>query len=339
VNPTAVGGEAVSVFYVDSTLNRYYEVQATLNAVKPVAGYKANGYLIFDYQSETDFKFAGINVSTNKIEIGHRTASGWTVDKEKNMQLKEGQDYNMLLAVNGVTATLVINNSASNVLSFAFTPRVIEGYSYDLNTGMVGIGGNGSRAQIDNVTVQVLPPTITYTHSENFLDNTADLLTGSQVGLWNVASNRDTGSTASSLGFGASNFNLGLGANSLLTFDLSGRAGTTGTTTGVAFDYYDANNFKFAGMIAGTNQVVIGHVTKGAWKIDATIGRTITADLDYSLSVSLKGSTVSVAVNNQAAVGYAFNAVVTDAEMGLFTRGGSSSFGSYLVKTNDPKFR
>ena len=51
-------------------------MQATINAVKPVGGAKANAYLIFDWQSDTDFKFAGINISTNKLEIGHRTASG-----------------------------------------------------------------------------------------------------------------------------------------------------------------------------------------------------------------------------------------------------------------------
>jgi hypothetical protein len=185
------------------------------------------------------------------------------------VQLKDGQDYNMLLAVNGLTATLVINNSSSNVLSFAFTPRVIDGYSYDLNTGMVGIGGNKSRAQIDNGAV---------------------------------------------------------------------RAGAAGNTAGIVFDYYDSNNFKFAGVIAGSSQVVIGHHTQGGWVIDATISRSILPGVDYNLSVSLKGTTASVSVNGQAAVGHVFNAAVTDAQAGLFTRGGDGSFGGYTIKTDDRKF-
>jgi hypothetical protein len=57
-------------------------VLATLNPVKPTGGFKANAYLLFDYQSDTDFKFAGINVSTNKLEIGHKTESGWMVDTQ-----------------------------------------------------------------------------------------------------------------------------------------------------------------------------------------------------------------------------------------------------------------
>ena len=79
VVPSALGGDAVSVFYVDSYLPNYFEIQATINAAKPLAGYQSNAYLIFDYVSPTDFKFAGVNISTNKIEMGYRTADGWLV--------------------------------------------------------------------------------------------------------------------------------------------------------------------------------------------------------------------------------------------------------------------
>ena len=41
---------------------------------KPTAGWKANAYMIFDYYSPTDFKFAGLDASTNKVVMGHRTA-------------------------------------------------------------------------------------------------------------------------------------------------------------------------------------------------------------------------------------------------------------------------
>jgi hypothetical protein len=48
-------------------------------------------------------------------------------------------------------------------------------------------------------------------------------------------------------------------------------------------------------------------------------------------------SSTGASVDPQAALGYAFNAVVTDGQAGLFTRGGASSFANYLVKTDDPK--
>jgi len=66
----------------------------------------ADDCLIFDWQSNTDFKFAGINVSNNKLEMGHRTATGWVVDTWTNYQLKPGIDYIVMLTANGSAATL-----------------------------------------------------------------------------------------------------------------------------------------------------------------------------------------------------------------------------------------
>ena len=53
---------------------------------KPAAGWKANAYLIFDYFSPTDFKFAGLDASLNKAVLGHRTAAGWVVDAQGSVQ-------------------------------------------------------------------------------------------------------------------------------------------------------------------------------------------------------------------------------------------------------------
>src|SRR5439155_19400398 len=80
VSATSTTGDAAAVFYQDDYLPIYYEIAASVTANKPLAGYKANAYVIFDYFSPTDFKFAGIDVSTNKYVLGHRTASGWIQD-------------------------------------------------------------------------------------------------------------------------------------------------------------------------------------------------------------------------------------------------------------------
>jgi len=75
LRPLLWAATRASVYYVDQFIPKYFEMSATIRAVKPTAGFNANSYLIFDYQSPTDFKFAGINVSTNKLEMGHRTAT------------------------------------------------------------------------------------------------------------------------------------------------------------------------------------------------------------------------------------------------------------------------
>src|SRR6185295_3810086 len=138
---------------------------------KPVGGWAANSYLIFDYQGKADFKFAGIDVSTNKLVMGHRDASGWHVDEQAAVKasLKADTSYNLLLAINGLNATLVVDNQLA--FTHTFQPRIVAGYSYGLNWGLVGVGSNNARGSFDNIQVQVLPPQITFDQTENFSDN------------------------------------------------------------------------------------------------------------------------------------------------------------------------
>jgi hypothetical protein len=41
-------------------------------------GSQANSFIIFDYQSPTNFKYAGIDVTHKLLKIGQRSATGWT---------------------------------------------------------------------------------------------------------------------------------------------------------------------------------------------------------------------------------------------------------------------
>ncbi len=66
VAAASLGQDAAAVFYVDQTLPTYYEVLASISVSKPTAGWKANAYIIFDYFSPTDFKFAGIDVGAQQ---------------------------------------------------------------------------------------------------------------------------------------------------------------------------------------------------------------------------------------------------------------------------------
>jgi hypothetical protein len=121
--------------------------------------------VIFDYQSPTNFKFAGLNVSTNKLEMGQRTAAGWQVLKQASVPggVKNDTWYNVMLAVNGLTATLIVNNAS--YFSHTFAPTVVDGWSYGLNWGLVGFGSNKSRGAMDNITVQIVPATATVTRN------------------------------------------------------------------------------------------------------------------------------------------------------------------------------
>ena len=336
---TSTNGDAVSIFHVGEQLPSYYELQATINAVKPTGGWKANSYIIFDYHSPTDFKFAGINVSLDKIQLGHRTAAGWQVDVQaSNVRLRSDTYYDVLVAVNGLVVTVTVNNSQS--FSYAYAPRMIDGIASNLNWGYVGFGSENARGRLDNVQVKVLERPFTLQTTETFDDGSADLFTSLTQGAWQVSAGRYGGTISAGQDPAMSLVDLGLpmgieaGARTELTTTLA-----TGAAAGFVFDLYSTTDFKFVLVDAAADRVVIGHRTHRGWTIDKSVGRIFESTTDYKLVISLAASTVSVTVNDQAVVGHAFNGVVVDGAFGTMVRGGSASFDAVTIKTSDSRFR
>src|SRR5262249_50555706 len=68
----AAGADAVSLFDFDVWLPSYFEILSTFKLTK--GGSKQNAFLIFDYQSQTNFKYAGLDASQGLLRIGQRTA-------------------------------------------------------------------------------------------------------------------------------------------------------------------------------------------------------------------------------------------------------------------------
>lgn len=335
VEPSATSNnkDAISLMYVEDQVPNYFELAATINAIKPVGGFKANAYLIFDYVSPTNFKFAGINVSTNKVEIGQRASWGFQVLASTNMQLKAGQDYNVLLSVNGNAVQFVVDGKTT--VSYSFQPRVDAlGIAHPIRDGMFGLGGDNAKAYIDNVRVQILPPVITYAPTDGF-DTGASLLVPSQ-GSWTAPAGRLVGSPING-GIALAGNDIAVGAQAYL--ELSARFSTaTGASGGIVFDRYSPTDFKWASFSASGKTVQIGHYNaRDGWKVDATLTRNdLVVGTDYTLGVVLKGGTVSVQLNGSTVLSRAYNATVVDGAVGLFARGGTVSFDSFGMKTDDP---
>ncbi|MDB5978261.1 MAG: hypothetical protein JWR07_5021, partial [Nevskia sp.] len=343
VSSTTSSNDAISLFNeADTVIPSYFEMQATINAVKPLAGVKANTYLIFDFQSATDFKFAGINISTNKIEIGHRTASGWVVDKSTPGQFKAGTDYIVMLAVNDVTATLTIGSQS---LSYTYAARIDSlGVRHGMQDGLVGIGANGASAQIDNVVVQAPPGATT-------LDKIVDFSSTSPASQLFNTSLPATGSwlTTSDGRFLATAISAATPAIDLIGYPVTAGSTLSITTTlktfgqgGVVFDYQGQNYFKYATLSADGKQIVIGHRTPGAWITDATFKTPISAGTDYKLGVTLKGGLVNVSLNGAVVASFLYNETVTNGGYGLLSFKGASSgqtsFDIIEVKTDDAAY-
>jgi len=191
VSAGSLGGDAASVFHLPDMLPTYFEIRATITMEKPTTGWKANSYVIFDYYSPTDFKFAGLNASINKIQIGHRDETGWHVDVQDNMKIKPGEFYNILVAINGTTVTVLADNR--EYFSHTFEPRVVDGWVYGLSSGMVGFGSDNSRGVYDNIAVLVLPPEITFEGTEEFPDSDAAIAFVPSTGDWQMDGGRYNG--------------------------------------------------------------------------------------------------------------------------------------------------
>ena len=336
VSPATPGGDAVSVFYVDNLLPQYFEVKATINVAKPLAGAKANAYVVFDYQSPTSFKFAGLDLSRNKVQIGSRDASGWKILVERPASLKPDTDYPVLLSINGTVATFLQGNqSVSHTFAVRTEP---DGSRYGLNAGMVGLGAQNATGRIDNVAVQVLPPQYAVQETEDFGDGVANRFLGLSTGSWSVPAGRYRGTpnagtepALSIIDFGLSS---GLGANSVLELRSTFNVATNG---GIVFDAYAVDDFKFIALLPGTGQVIIGHRSaKQGWVNDAVKSIVLAPGVDYNVNVTLVGTTVSVSINGQVALSYAFSAPVVDGGFGVFSRTGTSSFDSFTFLSNDP---
>jgi hypothetical protein len=343
--PSAVGASSFAVFDVNSYLPNYFEVTASVTAGKPNGGYNSNGYLIFDYLSPTDFKFAGVDASTNKVEIGHRTATGWVIDKWITAQITPNTVYSLFAAINGTTVTVVVNNQWS--ISQAYAAHVIQGVSIGLNYGIVGFGANNSISSFNNLVVQVPSPATTYTYSQSFNGSTPLYFDPATSGTWTTDSGTYTGMTTSGaaaislldlgLGLGMAPSTFSLKPTSLL--DLKATVQTS-SRAGLIYDYYsNTGSFKFAALLKDTQQIVLGHYTsKGGWVFDEVKSFTVVSGTNYTLELTGRGSTVSLTVNGALALGHVYNAVVTDGKFGLLSVNGPSVFSLAYVRTDDPAF-
>jgi len=330
-------GDSAAVFYADAYLPTYYEVAADVTVTKPVAGYKANSYVIFDYWSPTDFKFAGIDVSTNKLVVGHRTTAGWITDNFTPFLARADTTYNLLIQVNG---TNVIVNAGTKAFSYLYGARVVDGENQGLNKGLLGFGSDQSRGTLDNIKIQVVPPQTTFDTTEDFNDGAANLMTGMTTGTWAVtpADGRYTGTPGAGTTPATVGIDLGarLQSDSYVEFTTQVK---TAQMAGLVFDQYSASDYKFVAIDVVGQRIVVGHVdpTRGL-VIEQATAKILAATTDYTLLVSLKATSAAVTLNGAYVTTWAFNAPVVDGSLGLFAKGGPASFDNVRIRSNDPVF-
>ncbi|MGZ4388225.1 MAG: Calx-beta domain-containing protein, partial [Gaiellaceae bacterium] len=338
VAAASLGQEATTVFNLDEYLPIYYEIAASMSTQKPTSGWNANSFVLFDYFSKTDFKFAGLDFSTNKIVIGHRTATAWVYDFQTpfTSSLKPATSYQTLVAVNGTVVTVSVNNAQSG--SFTYAARIVDGQSAGLNKGFVGFGSNNSRGTLDNLAVRALPVANTLRTADVFGNGVpAQLGAGMQSGTWSATSgglygNTSVGQTAIS----TAALDRPIASTSQVQLDA---ALSTTAIGGLVFDAYAVNDYKFAALDVDNQRVVIGHVDpRRGWVVQAAFPTSLAVGASYALTVLLKETVASVSLNGNVLGSFEYNASPEDGKAGMLTSGGSTNFASFVLRTNDPGY-
>ena len=344
VTPTTSGASTLAFFDDTDYLPSYYEMTSSVTLSKPGSSGQSNGYLIFDYVSATDFKFAGVNLATGTIQIGQFNGTSWVIDASVAERISAGTSYGLALAINGTTATLTVNGNWT--VSYTFAPRMVDGTAVGLNYGTDAIGSNGSTAAFGDTGVQVLVLPYTANYQQTFNTAAPKYFDTPAAGTWTV-NGADTGVAAAN-GVAISTVDLGLALGMKAgTYTPQASSTIEITTTmkqiwpraGIVFDMHGTGNFNFAAMYDDTQQVVVGHYTlAGGWVIDASVGYGFNSGKSYTLDLLMNGGLVNVSVNGTLLLTYNYGTIVTGGQFGLISINGTNYFQSIQVQTNDPAF-
>jgi hypothetical protein len=128
----------------------------------------------------------------------------------------------------------------------------------------------------------------------------------------------------------------GLQPNSYLELEAVVRTGQVG---GILFDRYAANDYKFVVLDVPNQKVLVGHVEpRRGWVVDASLAKTLVANTDYTLHLTMRGPTVTVDLNGAFVATSSYNGIAVDGAFGLLSSNGATSFDNVRVRTNDPAF-
>ena len=119
-----------------------------------------------------------------------------------------------------------------------------------------------------------------------------------------------------------------------VTFSAVVNVASTGTFENgyIAFDYVDADNFKFAGLAVDSDEIDIGQVSGGAWTVNASTGLTTETDVDYLLRLWVKDEEVDIFVDDVKRLSHNYGESIDDGTVGLMVHQSNARFDNFQVK-------
>jgi hypothetical protein len=329
----AVGTDGISTLRIERPLPTDVEIGTTLSAEGGSGGHLSNAFVIFDYESPTDFKFAGAYVGINKWVIGHRTASDWITDAQSGETINALRDYHV---------RVVIENDRDVTLYVDDVAKATRSYGDSLTDGWMGLGTENAVSHFDDLLVQQVeqppePVPGSLPLQESFDDGLADHFTV-RSGSWSVGGGRYQ--VTPSGGDGISTLLLDGSPPTDLEFRATINADSGSgyqSNAFVIFDYQGPTDFKFAGAKVGLNEWWIGHRDAGGWQEDISLSEVIDSLTDYQLRLVIENdSDVTLQVNGAAKLATNYGESLTDGELGLGTDYAVARYDDVVVQEYVP---
>ncbi|QDU82216.1 hypothetical protein Pla110_39710 [Polystyrenella longa] len=339
------GGKGVGTSTIDfhGFLPQNFEMAADITSVQS-SGDWHDGFLIFDYQGENDFKYAGFFTGKNEFVIGHYEG-GWgdrlaEVDWDaEGRTIDMGTSYTLHLKVTGNEVELSVDGEA--IASATYEDNT------SLNGGALGMAAVNSVTKFDNFIIaeEVLAGRSFVPLFENFEDGRADDFVTGNGPLWTVENLGHTFvyESDSSNGKGMTTSVVDvygtLSEKYIISVDMTQLAASNSWQDGfVIFDYQSDTDFKFAGSFAGQNQWVIGEVVGNIMirrtEIDwDNSGRTINPEQSYHLDLLVSGNEVDLSVDGEIILETSFpEPLLNTGRSGLMTKNALTRFDNFEVK-------
>ncbi|QDU80996.1 FG-GAP repeat protein [Polystyrenella longa] len=347
---TVIGNEVNHFLKFDNSRQRGISM-ATMETLEPLpadfilkanvstsGGFGAlrNGFLVFDYQNENDFKYAGMIGETNQWVIGHYQGT-WSnrfsqVDwDDSGKVIQSNKSYQLELQVVGKEVRLLVDGKLVTSAKIA-SP---------LNDGLTGIASLNAISRFDNLKLREVGPYFldyyedfnspfpTQFQFNNLLK--VSVVQGDENGYLKV----DT-SGSSGLGVALHPNHDPLPEIWKVEADVKAISGPNRWQDGfLIFDYKNANDFKYAGMFNGQNEWVVGHY-QGNWgnrllTVDGDdFGWEIKANVAYHMEVEAVGKIATFSVNG---------VVMGSVEFATNLNGGRIGLGAYNAVTHFDDFR
>jgi fibronectin type 3 domain-containing protein len=319
-NATATS-DNVSTLNIAGALPANLQTNATIN-VAAATGYRSNGFVIFNYQSPTNFLYAGVRVAMQSWVIGQRTATGWNdLTALADSTIAPGTTYALQVLLQGAQASLSVNGTTK--VSYTFGSAV--------ESGSVGLATQSSLTHFDNLLVQATTGSLPI--QDNF-NASPDPNFVAQSASWNVS-----GGTYNSL--------PAAGADAVSTLQLASSLPTSfqinvnvNVTTAlwqqngfVIFNYRSPTDFDYAGVRIGAKAWVIGHHDATGWNdLTSLSDNSLAPGVDYGLQVLVQGSTVTLSAGGITKVSYNFGTALNLGAIGLGTQGSVTHFDGLFVQ-------